>query len=176
MITFPDKQEGDKIYPDELNAIKLGINDQISRLNMVDGDAYIAFGSVANRIEALEKYVLLLTQHNKMLSTILTSALPDHFRKTVPQAEYDAIVAERDAKVAEVTQLQQQYDQAAQTDKAQVQEMIDKAITAAAQKEKEVETFAKEEDLESDIEIKSDDQGDYVNNQIYILWNVGATN
>ena len=175
MITFPDKKEGDKIYPDELNAIKLGINDQVARLNMVDGDAYTAFGSVANRIDALEKYVLLLTQHNKLLSTMLTSALPEHFRQTVSKKDYDAIVADRDAKVAEVEDLKDQYETASQTDKAQIQQMINEAITAAAQKEKEVETVVKEELVESPIELDSDDEGDYIKNQLYIKLNIVLT-
>jgi hypothetical protein len=167
MITFPDKKEGDKIYPDELNAIKLGVNEQLSRLDLVDGKAYTAFGSVASRIEAIEQYLLTLTQQNKILSTILATALPDYFKRTVSESEYSQ-------KVNEATQL-----------RAEVQSLVDNGSTdpsLIAQKRRElayleagIDRTISEKNVETEHDIKSDAKGNYIANQIYIRWRIQPT-
>ena len=173
MITFPDKTEGDKIYPEELNAIKLGINEQLTRLQLIDGDgtAYAsAFGSIANRIESIEQYLMLLTQHNAMMSQVLSTALPEVFKFISTQEDVDVQQIARDAAAQAVAGLQAELDQAAEEEKAQVQARLDAAKIERAEAEAKLDKLIDGLKVEKETEVKSDEYGDYVGNQLYIKW------
>lgn len=172
MISFPDKEEGDKLFASEINQLKKAINDQEDRVALIDDDALSAFGSVGSRLLALEKYVMLLTQHNKVLSATLKGALPGVFLTIVPDEEYKKAEEERDAAVLNAETLQNQYDQASEDSKASLQAELDNAIILASDKTLEVEELTPQSEVESDIDIASDRNGYYVGNQLLITWTI----
>jgi hypothetical protein len=78
MITYADKNTGDKVYASDINEIKSVTNSNAARLDTIEGTS--EFDSISSRIDAVEVYCTVLSRKIDQLGEVLASLSPDSFR------------------------------------------------------------------------------------------------